>query len=101
MSAVNIAEIQAGIEVTREQDEAKANELEAWLDEVLASYNVLPMDALSFRECARLMHRRTHTLSEDAMIAATATTNRITVVTRNVRDFALLEVEVVDPFERV
>ncbi len=49
MSAVNIAEIQAGIEVSREQDEAKANELEAWLDEVLASYNVLPMDALSFR----------------------------------------------------
>ena len=60
--------------MTREQDETKADELEAWLDEVLASYNVLPMDALSFREWARLMHRRTHTLSEDAMIAATATT---------------------------
>ncbi len=101
MSAVTIAEIQAGIEVTREQDETKADKLEAWLDEVMASYNVLPMDALSFREWARLMHRRTYTLSEDATIAATATTNRLTVVTRNVRDFALLEVEVVNPFERV
>ena len=101
MSAVTIAEIQAGIEMTREQDEAKANELEAWLDEVLASYNVLPMDAPSFREWARLMHRRSRTLSEDAMIAATATTSSLTVVTRNVRDFALLEVEVVNPFERV
>ena len=30
ISAVTISEIQAGIEITREQDEAKAKELEAW-----------------------------------------------------------------------
>ena len=45
VSAVTIGEIQAGIEITREQDEAKAEELEGWLDKVLASYGVLPMDA--------------------------------------------------------
>ena len=45
VSAVTVGEIQAGIEITREQDEAKAEELEAWLDKVLASYGVLPMDA--------------------------------------------------------
>ena len=83
VSAVTVGEIQAGIEITREQDEAKAEELEAWLDKVLVSYGVLPMDAPAFREWARLMHGRSDTTSEDAMIAATAIVHRLTVVTRN------------------
>ena len=100
LSAVTVGEIQAGIEVTREQDAAKAEELDAWLDKVLASYGVLPMDAPAFRAWARLMHRRSETLTEDAMIAATATVHRLTVVTRNVRDFEPLGVELHNPFDR-
>ena len=100
VSAVTVGEIQAGIEVTREQDEAKAEELEVWLDKVLASYAVLPMDSAAFREWARLMHRKSDTLTEDAMIAAIAVVNRLTVITRNVRDFDQLGVELLNPFER-
>ena len=69
VSAVTVGEIQAGIEITREQDKPKAEEIEAWLNKVLASYGVLPMDALAFREWARLMHRKSDAVSGDAMIA--------------------------------
>lgn len=44
-SAVTFGEIQAGIELTREQDFAKAAEIEAWLKLVAGAYNVLAMDA--------------------------------------------------------
>ena len=99
VSVVTVGEIQAGIEITREQDPAKAEELEAWLDKIQASYAVLPMDATTFREWARLMHRKSDTIAEDAMIAATAIVHRLTVVTRNVRDFVQFGVELQNPFD--
>ena len=53
ISAVTIGEIQAGIELTREQDPEKASQLEAWLIQVSRSYNILPMDAETFRHWAK------------------------------------------------
>lgn len=98
LSAVTLGEIQAGIERTREQDPAKAAEIEAWLERVASAWNVLAMDAAAFREWARLMHRQSDTLYEDAMITATARTQGLTVVTRNVADFKTLGVDVLNPF---
>ncbi|MET3513481.1 putative nucleic acid-binding protein [Pseudacidovorax sp. 1753] len=98
LSAVSLGEIQAGIELTKEQDAAKAQEIEAWLAQIASAYNVLPMDAAAFRVWARLMHRKSDTLYEDAMIAATAQIHGLTVATRNVADFKALAVEVFNPF---
>jgi toxin FitB len=99
LSAVTVGEIQAGIELTREQDAAKAAEIEAWLEQVAMSYNLLAMDAATFRVWARLMHRRSDTLIEDAMIAATASVHGLSVVTRNVADFKPIGVPVLNPFK--
>jgi toxin FitB len=98
LCAVTIGEIQSGIEMTREQDAAKAGEIEAWLEQVAETYNVLAMDARAFRCWARLMHRRPDRLIEDAMVAATAVVHNLTVVTRNVRDFEHFGVRTLDPF---
>ncbi len=99
LSAVTVGEIQAGIEITREQDPARAEALQVWLEQVVASSAVLAMDAAAFREWARLKHRKSKTLLEDAMIAATAKIHGLIVVTRNVRDFTGLGVEIFDPFK--
>lgn len=98
VSAVTLGELQAGIEITREQDPAKAEAIEAWLEQVERTWNVLPMDGRTFRVWARLMHRRSDALIEDAMIAATAIVHKLVVVTRNVGDFAPLGVKTLDPF---
>jgi len=97
-SVVTFGEIQRGVELTRRQDPVKANEMEAWAARLKRSSKVLPMDAACFREHARLMYRRSKTLVEDAMMAATARVHGLTVATGNERDFVSFEVAVLNPF---
>jgi predicted nucleic acid-binding protein len=99
ISAVTLGESQAGIERTRKQNPPRAAELEAWLDVVAASWNVLPMDGAIFRRWAQRMHGRNDDRIEDAMIAATAAVHGLTVVTRNVRDIRPFGVKTLDPFK--
>lgn len=98
VSAVTLGEIQRGIEITRDQNPAKAREITGWADRLAATHNILPMDAATFRLCARLLHRQSDALFEDAMIAAAALVHQLTVVTRNTRDFDTFKVPLLDPF---
>ena len=101
LSAVTLGELQAGVERTRRQDPAKASQIEAWIDQIAASNQVLSMDADCFREWRRLMEGQPDDLMEDAMIAATARVHDLSVATRNEQDFKRLGVKVVNPFERL
>jgi toxin FitB len=99
ISAVTLGEIQAGVEITREQDPEKAKQLDLWADLIANQYTQLPMTGAAYRKWAVLMHRQSNTLRNDGMIAATALAHGLTVVTRNVNDFQRFGVAVLNPFD--
>ena len=98
LSAMVVGEMQAGIELTRRQDAEKAREIESWLSQVVATYQVLALDGEVCREWARLIDRRSKALTEDALIAATAKVHGFTLATRNVRDFQGWGLNLFNPF---
>ena len=98
LSVITLGELQAGVELAREHDPARAENLERWIEQSVEPWSILPMDGRTFRVWARLMHRRSKELSGDAMIAATAIIHGLTVVTRNVLDFSSFGVDTLDPF---
>ncbi len=98
LSAVTLGELQSGVEQTRKQDQAKVEELERWIDGLIATEQILPMDAACFREWGRLMEGESNHLIEDAMIAATARVHQLTLATRNEKDFVRFSVDLHNPF---
>jgi toxin FitB len=97
--AIVIGELQAGIERTREVDPLKADEIEQWLEQLLGTSQILSLNAEVLREWARLMHRRSSELLQDALVAAAARVHGLTVATRNERDFLQFGVEIFNPFK--
>ena len=97
LSAVTLGELQAGVEMTRRQDETKAEAIERWVDQIESAWNVLPLDGRAFRIWARSF--RGKATIEDGLIAATAVQHDLTVVTRNIKDFHPLGVRTLDPFK--
>jgi predicted nucleic acid-binding protein len=100
LSALVLGEIRKGVELARKRDPAKAAALEAWLGEVVSGFGdrVLPIDAAVAEEWGRLSAIRPTPVT-DALLAATAKVNGLTLATRNGADVAGLGVEVLNPFE--
>ena len=98
LAAITMGELQKGVENLRPQNALKAAEIEVWIDRLASVYEVLPAEGLIFREWARLMKGRSIDKWEDGQIAATARVHRLTVATRNIKDFEGFEVKVFNPF---
>jgi predicted nucleic acid-binding protein len=98
LPSIALYELQAGAEATRKQDIAKAVAIERWIDRIAGGVQILHLDAASARTTAKLMNGKSLELFADAMIAAIAITNSLTVATRNTRDFQTLGVPTVNPF---
>ena len=96
--AFTIGELQAGVEKTRRQDPTKAAEIESWIDQIVNTNAVLPMDTDAFRIWAKLIAQQSATVRDDALIAACAKSHGLTVVTRDVKHFQLFGVPFVNPF---
>ena len=102
LSSITIAELQRGAQLVRPRDPLFADELESWLEEaMIGQFSVLSFDTAAAREWGRMALSDEAKNSLDAMIAAIARSRGLTVVTRNVTDFAPLPVDYLDPFKYI
>ncbi|WP_298081491.1 type II toxin-antitoxin system VapC family toxin [uncultured Cardiobacterium sp.] len=101
LCVITLLEIEQGIlRVQHRGDEAQFLRLEKWLNDIVLptfGTRILPIDAHTARICARL-HVPDQRPYNDALIAACAIRHGLTLVTRNTRDFAALQVPLLNPF---
>ncbi|WP_338927111.1 type II toxin-antitoxin system VapC family toxin (plasmid) [Mycetohabitans endofungorum] len=101
LSVVTVAELRRGVELIRHRgDKPQATRLEKWLDGVLGEFsqNILAVDEEIGQLWGRLrVPHPEHAL--DKLIAATALIHDLTVVTRNVDDFAGTGARILNPFD--
>ncbi len=100
LSVLTLGELRKGVETRRRSDPGAAAQLGAWVDgiETMFADRVLPVDAAAARLWGELSAGRGWPVI-DTLIAATAMTHGLTLVTRNVRDVAGTGVAVVDPWK--
>lgn len=101
VAATSIAEIERGVIALERTDSKQGRVLRRWFDSrVLPAFSgrVLPFDLPAARALAGYRVPE-HAPLDDALIAAVADANGMTVVTRNLRHFEPLGVPCIDPWE--
>ncbi len=99
LSVVTVGEIRKGIENARRRDVPKAEALEAWLAELVATYleRILPIDAGTAEQWGRFNVPDPLPVL-DGLLAATAHVHGLTLVTRNVQHVERTGVNCLNPF---
>lgn len=100
LSVVTVFELERGVLLMERRDPQQGSRLRLWLEQqVLEPFErrALPIDTVIARRCAEL-HIPDPRPERDALIAATALTHGLTVVTRNVGDFKPMGVAVLNPW---
>lgn len=100
VSAVTVLELEIGVRRKERADPDQGALLRRWLDgSVLPTFSgrILPIDTVVAIRAGSL-HVPDPRPDRDALIAATAAVHGLTVVTRNLRDFAGLDVPLLNPW---
>lgn len=101
ISAITLMELEIGILRLERRDMVQAMPLRAWLETRVVpefSERVLAVDETVARRCAAL-HIPDPRPERDALIAATALTHGMTMVTRNTADFEATGVALLNPWQ--
>lgn len=99
-SVLCLGEIRRGLEMVRPRDRVFASRLEIWLSYLIELFGAraLPVN-LEVAHCWGMQSSPRMPATVDSLLAATATRHEMVIVTRNVRDFARADVDVLNPFE--
>ena len=99
LTAISILEMERGVLALERKAPPQGSAVRAWLAGVRATFagRILPFTEDAAILCAA-MHSPNPRSDRDAMIAATALEHGMTVVTRNVPDFAGTGVHLINPF---
>lgn len=101
VSVIVVQELEIGIRLAERRDLSQGAVFRAWMDgQVLPAFagRILAVDtAVALRSAT--LHVPDPRPVRDALIAATALVHRMTIVTRNVADFAPTGVPVLNPWE--
>lgn len=101
LSAITILELEHGTLLIERRDPVQGVRLRAWIQgSVLPAFvgRILPVDTDVAIRCAAL-HVPDLRADRDALIATTALVHAMTVVTRNVADFAPTGVRLLNPWD--
>lgn len=100
LSVITIMELEIGALSIQRKDSRQGNLLRLWLDtQVIPAFNgrTIAID-ISIVQCCAGLHIPDPRAERDALIAATAIVNGMTVVTRNVVDFESTGVKILNPW---
>ncbi len=100
LSVLTLGELRKGVAAKRRTDSGAADQLGAWVDGIETTFadRVLPIDTATARRWGELSANRSLPVI-DTLIAATAISHGLTLVTRNTRDVESTGVPLVDPWQ--
>ena len=102
ISVITVMEIEIGVARLERRDSVQGDVLRKWLErDLLAAFatRILPVD-LAVVRLASAMHVPDPQPERDVLIAATALSLNLVVVTRNIADFQPLGVELLNPWDK-